>query len=244
MNEQGPNERLIPADAVTARRYVEAFRHSERLEFERHLDLAACWSAIRKRRWLVLTTFFVVLAPVAIWVFWQKPIYRAHMLLEIQKERRDILTAQDLFAPDVVSDAYLETQYKILDSDSLVGRVMDQLGLDHLPEFVRSSWRPWRRHPLIEPDANSTQRADSCFLRLARPRVSRTGDQHTCIGLHRASRRSALGGIAEGLPITVAAVGGREAEARRIGDGAAALCAREQLSLSRNSRREQRKPGR
>jgi len=50
---------------------------------------------------------------VAIWVFWQKPIYRAHVLLEIQKERRDILTAQDLFAPDVVSDAYLETQYKI-----------------------------------------------------------------------------------------------------------------------------------
>ncbi len=159
MNEQGPIERLIPADAVPARRYVEAFRHSERLEFERHLDLAACWSAIRKRRWLVLTTFFVVLAPVAIWVFWQKPIYRAHMLLEIQKERRDILTAQDLFAPDVVSDAYLETQYKILDSDSLVGRVMDQLGLDHLPEFVRSSWRPWRRHPLIEPDAAAKQRA-------------------------------------------------------------------------------------
>src|SRR6267154_270918 len=159
MNEQGPIERLIPADAVPARRYVEAFRHSERLEFERHLDLAACWSAIRKRRWLVLTTFFVVLAPVAIWVFWQKPIYRAHVLLEIQKERRDILTAQDLFAPDVVSDAYLETQYKILDSDSLVGRVMDQLGLDHLPEFVRSSWRPWRRHPLIEPDAAAKQRA-------------------------------------------------------------------------------------
>jgi polysaccharide biosynthesis transport protein len=172
MNEQEPIERLIPADAVPARRYVEAFRHSERLQFERHLDLAACWSAIRKRRWLVLTTFFAVLAPVAIWVFWQKPIYRAHALLEIQKESRDILTAQDLFAPDVVSDAYLETQYKILESDSLVGRVMDQLGLDHLPEFVGSSWQPWRRHetgskvqllaaqgPLTEPDAAAKQRA-------------------------------------------------------------------------------------
>ena len=172
MNEQERIERFIPADAVPARRYVEAFRHSESLQFEQHLDLAACWWAIRKHRWLVLTTFFAVLAPVAIWVFWQKPIYRAHALLEIQKESRDILTAQDLFAPDVVSDEYLETQYKILENDSLVGRVMDQLGLDHLPEFARSSWRPWRRQktgskvqllaaqgPLTEPDAAAKQQA-------------------------------------------------------------------------------------
>jgi succinoglycan biosynthesis transport protein ExoP len=145
MNEERRIERFIPADSVLERRYVEAFRPSERLQFEQHLDLAACWWAIRKRIWLVLTTFFVVLTPVAIWVLWQKPIYRAHALLEIQKESRDIMTAQDLFAPDVVSDAYLETQYKILESDSLVGRVTDQLGLDHVPEFVPSSWRPWRR---------------------------------------------------------------------------------------------------
>src|ERR1700752_294348 len=141
MNEQERIERFIPADAVPARRYVEASRHSESLQFEQHLDLAACWWAIRKRRWLILTTFFVVLTPVAIWVIWQKPIYRAHTLLEIQKESRDILTAQDLFAPDAVSDAYLETQYKILENDSLVGQVIDQLGLDYVPEFTPSSWR-------------------------------------------------------------------------------------------------------
>jgi polysaccharide biosynthesis transport protein len=141
MNEQERIERFIPADAVPARRYVEASRHSESLQFEQHLDLAACWWAIRKRRWLILTTFFVVLTPVAIWVIWQKPIYRAHTLLEIQKESRDILTAQDLFAPDAVSDTYLETQYKILENDSLVGQVIDQLGLDYVPEFTPSSWR-------------------------------------------------------------------------------------------------------
>ena len=145
MNEEERIERPIPADTALANRYVEALRRSERLHFEQHLDLAACWRAIQKRRWLVLITFFSVLTPVAIWVFWQKPIYRAHALLEIQKESRDILTPQDLFAPDVVSDAYLETQYKILESDFLVDQVMDQLGLDQLQEFVRSSWRPWRR---------------------------------------------------------------------------------------------------
>ena len=172
MNEERRIERFIPADTAIEHRYEEAFRPSERLQFDQHLDLAACWWAIRKRIWLVLTTFFVVLTPVAIWVFWQKPLYRAHTLLEIQKESRDILTAQDLFAPDVVSDTYLETQYKILESDSLVGRVTDELGLDHVPEFVHSSWRSWWRQKtsskaqllaaqgaLSEPDAAAKQRA-------------------------------------------------------------------------------------
>ena len=159
-------------EVVLADRYVESFRRSERLQFEQHLDLAACWWAIRKRRWLILTTFLVVLTPVAIWVLWQKPVYRAQTMLEIQKEGRDILTAQDLFAPDVVSDAYLETQYKILESNSLVGQVIDQLGLDHVPEFVPSSWRSWWRQKtgskaqllaaqgaLTEPDTAAKQRA-------------------------------------------------------------------------------------
>lgn len=160
MNEEERIERLIPEDTALANRYVEALRRSERLHFEQHLDLAACWRAIQKRRWLVLITFFSVLTPVAIWVFWQKPIYRAHALLEIQKESRDILTAQDLFAPDVVSDAYLETQYKILESDFLVDQVMDQLGLDQLQEFVRWSWRPWRRQ---KTRSEARQRARALF---------------------------------------------------------------------------------
>jgi len=180
MNEEGRIERFIPADAVPARRYVEAFHRSERIQFEQHLDLAACWWAIRKRRWLVLTTFFAVITPVAIWVLWQKPVYRAQTLLEIQKESRDILTAQDLFAPDAVSDAYLETQYKIFESNALLEKLIDQLRLDRVPEFVSTSWRSWWRQKtrskaqslgapgtLTEPDAGAKQRA----LALVRDRL-------------------------------------------------------------------------
>jgi len=146
MIEEGRIQRLVPKDPVFERRSVKAFRRWDGLEFERHLDLAACWWAIRKRRWLILTAFFAVLTPVTIWVYWQKPVYRAETLLEIQKESRDILTAQDLFAPDAVSDVYLETQYKILESDTLLQNVIDQLGLDHVQEFVPSSrWSWWKK---------------------------------------------------------------------------------------------------
>jgi capsular exopolysaccharide synthesis family protein len=46
---------------------------------------------------------------------------------------------------DEVSDAYLETQYKVLVSDDLAERVIHQLGLDHQSEFLptRRAW-PWR----------------------------------------------------------------------------------------------------
>lgn len=164
MNEDGSIERYIPADAALARVYAEALRRLESRQSEQHMDLAAYWWAIRKRRWLVLAAFFVVLTPVAIWVLVQKPIYRATALLEIQKESRDILTAQDLFAPDAVSDAYLETQYKILESDSLVERLIDQLRLDEVPEFAVS---PWRSHWKQKTAAAAKRRA----LALVRDRL-------------------------------------------------------------------------
>ena len=45
-----------------------------------------------------------------------------------------------------MSDAYLETQYKVLESEDLADRVIAQLGLDKVAEFhpVARSW-PWTK---------------------------------------------------------------------------------------------------
>ena len=118
-------ERLRPTPAVRA----------EPLEMKESADLLAYWRVLRKRRWTILTVFFVLFTVVLLGTLKQKPIYRAKALLEVAKENPNILTVQELFALDTVSDTYLETQFKILQSDTLARRVIEGLRLDKLEEF-------------------------------------------------------------------------------------------------------------
>src|SRR3989449_5559024 len=118
-------ERLRPAAAVRA----------EPAEMKESADLLAYWRVLRKRRWTILTVFFVLFTVVLLGTLKQKPIYRAKPMLEVTKENPNILTVQELFALDTVSDTYLETQFKILQSDTLARRVIEGLRLDKLEEF-------------------------------------------------------------------------------------------------------------
>jgi succinoglycan biosynthesis transport protein ExoP len=114
-------------------------RPSER---ERPPDLLAWWKVIRRRRRTVLTAFFVLFGAVLIGTLKQKPVYRAKALIEIDKENPSLVTSQELLQLDEVSDAYLETQYRVLTSGDLAERVIRQLALDHNPEFLPSP-SPW-----------------------------------------------------------------------------------------------------
>lgn len=97
--------------------------------------LRASWQVIRKRRWSVLFTLVVVLGTMAIWTFRQRPLYEAKGLLEIEQENPNIVTVQDLFQIENITNDYVETQYKILQSDSLARKVISQLHLDQKREF-------------------------------------------------------------------------------------------------------------
>ena len=115
----------------------------------------------RKRRWTVLIAFSVLFATVLIGSIKEKPVYRAKALIEIDKENPSVINPQELFQLDEVSDAYLETQYKVLTSDDLAERVIHQLGLDRRAEFLPSS-RSWQRNvnaapglPLPPPNDNA-----------------------------------------------------------------------------------------
>jgi polysaccharide biosynthesis transport protein len=112
---------------------------------EKPPDLLAWWRVIRKRRVTVLIAFSVLFIAVLIGSIEEKPVYRAKALIEIDKENPSIANPQELFQLDEVSDAYLETQYKVLTSDDLAERVIRQLRLDRQAEFLPPArdW-PWR----------------------------------------------------------------------------------------------------
>jgi capsular exopolysaccharide synthesis family protein len=116
-------------------------------------DLLEYWRVIQKRYATVLVVLLVVFMIGLFATFRGKPVYEARALIEIQKENPDVPTLQELFQIEGVSDAYIETQNRILKSENLARRVTTQLGLDKLPEFTRrsGSWQIARENPAPQP---------------------------------------------------------------------------------------------
>jgi succinoglycan biosynthesis transport protein ExoP len=133
---------VFKSGEIPLERRRAALASAKIVEFERAPDLFGYWKVIRKRRWTVLTAFTVLFVVVLVGTLNQKPVYRAKALLEIEKENPSLVTPQELFQLDGVSDAYLETEYKVLSSEDLAERVITQLGLDRVAEF-RSQKRSW-----------------------------------------------------------------------------------------------------
>jgi len=116
-------------------------------------DLLEYWRVIQKRYPTVLVALLVVFMIGLFATFRGKPVYEARALIEIQKENPDVPTLQELFQIEGVSDAYIETQNRILKSENLARRVITQLGLEKLAEFTRrsGSWQIAREKPAPEP---------------------------------------------------------------------------------------------
>jgi succinoglycan biosynthesis transport protein ExoP len=155
-NDQNKMEVFTPREVRADRRPTlsGAIRPAQ---MEKPPDLVAWWRIIRKRRWTVLTAFTVLFVAVLAGSIKEKPVYRAKALIEIDKENPSVANPQEMFLLDEVSDAYLETQYKVLASDDLAERVIHQLGLDRQTEFLPSArvW-PWSASatPAIPPPNN------------------------------------------------------------------------------------------
>jgi len=104
-------------------------------EAEEGPNIRAYWQIIRKHLWTIITALLVIVSLGLLATLKQKPVYRAQALLEIAKENPNILTVQELFQLENVSDNYLETQYKVLQSETLARRVIGDLRLDRVKEF-------------------------------------------------------------------------------------------------------------
>ncbi|MBI4461804.1 MAG: polysaccharide biosynthesis tyrosine autokinase [Acidobacteria bacterium] len=136
MDEEQPIERYQPRGGRgLARRAPVLPAPFETVEMEEAPDLLTYWRILRKRRWTILTLFCLLFTVVLIGTLKQRPLYRAQALLEIAKENPELLSVQELFELEGVSDTYLETQYKVLRSETLARRVISQLRLAQLKEF-------------------------------------------------------------------------------------------------------------
>jgi capsular exopolysaccharide synthesis family protein len=123
------------APSAIAKRRASALPSFESDEAEKVPGLVEYARVIQKRRATILTIAFVVFSIGLFATLKEKPVYRARVLVEIQKENPDIPSLQELFQLESISDTYLETQYRILKSENLARRVISDLKLDQLAEF-------------------------------------------------------------------------------------------------------------
>jgi succinoglycan biosynthesis transport protein ExoP len=156
MQTENSIEILQPSPRAVERRRAEVL--TLKAEPTPSVNLLSYWIVLRKRRWTVLAILAVIFAADVIATLKEKPLYEAKALIEIERENPNIPTAEDLFEIDSVSNTFLETQYKVLESESVLRRVVRELRLDLRPEFnpPRSWWLPSPKVPALPSSGEAT----------------------------------------------------------------------------------------
>src|SRR5579862_5181723 len=93
---------------------------------------------LRKHQWLILSFMLTVVTIVAIATFRMQPVYVATTRIEIDRENSNILPFQGTDSYDYMMDLenYIETQSKILTSETLALQTIRSNGLSGRPEFA------------------------------------------------------------------------------------------------------------
>jgi polysaccharide biosynthesis transport protein len=93
---------------------------------------------LRKHQWLILSFLLAVVTIVSIATFRMKPVYTASAKIEIDRENTNILPFQGADSYDFMMDLdnYIETQARILTSETLALQTIRNLSLAGSPEFA------------------------------------------------------------------------------------------------------------
>jgi len=95
---------------------------------------------LRKHQWLIAAFLLTVMTTVTIASFKMKPIYQAAARVEVDKESQNTLPFQGVNYDEYVDmEEYIETQVKILQSETLALQTINSLNLGQYPEFGETS---------------------------------------------------------------------------------------------------------
>lgn len=104
---------------------------------EDSMNLRHYWHVVLERRWLVVAVFVVVFALSAIYAFKSTPIFQAVARMEIAKESDNVLNLDGVGVEGRDQD-YLVTQYKKLQSRTLIEAVISKLNLDKDERYAQA----------------------------------------------------------------------------------------------------------
>lgn len=100
------------------------------------IDLRQHWHTLRNR-WLPISlTTLVVFVAVLVGSFLMRPVYRSISTIQIERENPNILTFQEVQLIDARQDDFYQTHLILLQSRSLLSRVIAEMRLAENPEFT------------------------------------------------------------------------------------------------------------
>ncbi|PID58119.1 hypothetical protein CSB45_05380 [candidate division KSB3 bacterium] len=97
--------------------------------FQEEVHLKDYLRILKKRQWVIITFFVVVVVSVTISSFLQKPVYKATARVLIEKDTPNVLSFKEVLSLDGADIDYYRTQYTILKSRTLAKKVLEESGL-------------------------------------------------------------------------------------------------------------------
>src|SRR5277367_3061518 len=131
-NKIVPRDRKAPIEIMASAPSVVSWDQSPR---EPHLlDYLL---VLRKHQWLILTFLVTVVTLVSIATFKMKPVYEATARIEIDRDTPSVLPFQAVNSDAMYEDLqnYIETEAKVLQSDTLAMETIKRLNLINDPAF-------------------------------------------------------------------------------------------------------------
>jgi len=121
---------------------------------------------LRKHQWLILFFLLMVVSIVTIATVRMQPIYQATTRVEIDRENANAIHFSDSDSYDMFMDLedYIETQSKILTSETLAMKTIRSMGLENFPQFGGDPIHPIKPAPPGSEASLERPRALSIFL--------------------------------------------------------------------------------
>ncbi len=101
-------------------------------------QLRQYWQVVLERRWLIIAIFVIFVSAGFVYAFRATPIYEAVARLEIDPEGAGVLSLRDMVNIGSKDQEYLQTQYRNLQSRSLIDKVIQKLRLDEDERYRKS----------------------------------------------------------------------------------------------------------
>ena len=154
-NDEPPRQQLKRATPGVKSLSIDLLDEQRRDDGD-EIDLLAYWRILLKRRWLVLSILGVVVALALLATMMATPLYRATVVLQLDKEGQQVVQVGGVQPGNLGWDPeFLATQYELMRSRSLAERVANELNLTQ-DDFARINAPGWtsRMLALLRPGSS------------------------------------------------------------------------------------------
>lgn len=141
---------------------------------DEELSLTELFRTVFKHKWIILFSTIVCFSAAAVYTFWMSPVYESVVRLQIDPSRSSNLGLDDMISDKLGTgdgNSRIQTEVKVIQSDTVAMRVIDSLGLAKQPAFAGKSAASMKVSDPLAMSAADRQRLLGQFQRSLKVQV-------------------------------------------------------------------------